>query len=910
VADDEFLWEFLVESYENLDNIDSRLIALEANQDADAIAAIFRSMHTIKGTSGFFGFGLVERLGHVSENLLGMIRDGALSLTPERASALLAATDGLRALFAGIEATQAEPPYDIAPLTSRLESLMSDDAPAADAPTAEPAEAATVGQTDDVVVGEVIADEAAAEPVAAEAAEPVAAAPAKERRTRTRKKTATPKVVAATDLTVADQHGASDAGFDTEEHDEFVVAPTAELAAVGAGGPGAPIPNPPPLPDTNLGTSATDARDHVASATFASATSASGSTASGSTTTAASTPGAAGRAAPARPASDRTGDLLVAAGVLTHDDLKLALQIQGEGDKRTLGEILVAHGWADHAAVQAALTLQRQLRGQTDTKTSAEDSTIRLDVSVLDELMNLVGELVLARNSLVRSIGNVEDRSLLADSQRIDLVTSELQARVLRTRMRPIRTVWGKLPRLVREVSNACGKTVLLDLEGEDTELDKSVVEAIKDPLTHCVRNAVDHGIETPAERLAAGKRPEGRLHLRASHENGQVVIQIRDDGKGMDLNKIRAKALERGIHSEDSLSRMSEREVLDLIFAPGFSTAEKVTEVSGRGVGMDVVRTNVERIGGSVQVSTVLGEGTTFTFMIPLTLAIIPALLVSIGSHRYAIPQTSLVELVRLTGDDVDTSLENMHGLTVYRLRGRLLPIVDAASTLGVEHLPTRPGRKRMQIAVLQADGRPFGLVVDEIHGTEEIVVKPIGAHYANIGCFAGATILGDGVVSLILDVAGIADRTNVSIVQEADTAASLERAVFADDQARQYIIVSTADGDRHAVPLDRVARLEKFPRHVVEDVAGSRVVQYRDGLLPLTTIGPWPSSHHRSVVTVVLSSDLGEIGLVVEKVLDVHTGTQESASTITVTDGRAHEIVDVEQLTRSCRHLLAEAY
>jgi two-component system chemotaxis sensor kinase CheA len=265
-----------------------------------------------------------------------------------------------------------------------------------------------------------------------------------------------------------------------------------------------------------------------------------------------------------------------------------------------------------------------------------------------------------------------------------------------------------------------------LELEGEETELDKSVVEAIKDPLTHCVRNAVDHGIEPPVDRLAAGKRAEGKLSLKASHENGQVVIQIKDDGRGIDVNKIRQKALEKGIHPEDVLARMSEREILDLIFAPGFSTAEKVTEVSGRGVGMDVVRTNIERIGGSVNVSTVLGEGSTFTFMIPLTLAIIPALLVTIGQHRYAIPQTSLVELVRLTGDDCETSIENMHGVDVYRLRGRLLPIVDAAKTLGVEHPPPRPGRRRLQIAVLQADGREFGLVVDDVHGTEEIVVKP----------------------------------------------------------------------------------------------------------------------------------------------------------------------------------------
>ena len=575
-----------------------------------------------------------------------------------------------------------------------------------------------------------------------------------------------------------------------------------------------------------------------------------------------------------------------------------------------MGEILVSHGAVAASAVEPVLQLQRQLREKPEPKSSAEDSTIRLDVSVLDELMNLVGELVLARNSLVRSISTVEDRSLLADSQRIDLVTSELQARVLRTRMRPIRTVWAKLPRLVREVSMACGRQVQLVLEGEDTELDKSVVEAIKDPLTHCVRNAVDHGIEPPEDRIAVGKRAEGTLSLKASHENGQVVIQIKDDGRGIDVNKVRAKALEKGIQPEDVLARMTEREILDLIFAPGFSTAAQVTEVSGRGVGMDVVRTNIERIGGSVNVSTVPGEGSTFTFMIPLTLAIIPALLVTIGTHRYAIPQTSLVELVRLTGDDCERSIENMHGVDVYRLRGRLLPIVDAASTLGVEHAPPRPGRRRLQIAVLQADGREFGLVVDDVHGTEEIVVKPVGQHYTGIGCFAGATILGDGVVSLIVDVAGVAQRAGVSSAKLDDAISELEQAVFAGEGSTQYVIVSMTDGSKYAVPLDRVARLEKFTRDRVEEVAGNRVVQYRDGLLPLTTLGGWYDNHERPVVTAVLHTPLGEIGLVVDRVLDVATGSAEAGGTITVTDGRAHEIVDVDNLVHSCRHLLVESY
>ncbi len=850
--DDEFLWEFLVESYENLDNIDARLVALESAQDPDSLAAIFRSMHTIKGTSGFFGFARVERLGHVAENLLGRIRDGELLLTEARATALLAATDGLRVLFAGIEATSNEPEHDITPVVERLQLLAVDTWVA----EAETVEAVTVAPVD----GPPAEQRKAARRTKRSANPPAAAG--SERRTRTRRVVDAAAEIAAAEL---------------------------ELVSVS-------ISSPPSATATPPRHSAVGAKERIDKI------------------------------------ENLTGALLTAAGVLSADDLALALALQGEGDRRQLGDILVDNGWVERAAIDSVLTLQRQLRGQAEPRQleaspaeprpgearhgetrqgeprqNAEDSTIRLDVSVLDELMNLVGELVLARNSLVRSISNIDDRSLLADSQRIDLVTSELQARVLRTRMRPIRSVWAKLPRLVRETSIVCGKNVTLELEGEDTELDKSVVEAIKDPMTHCVRNAIDHGLETPEQRVAAGKSPTGTLYLKASHDNGQVIIVVRDDGGGIDPARIRAKAIAKGLISEETAGRMPDREVLNLVFAPGFSTAEQVTEVSGRGVGMDVVRTNVERIGGTVSVSSVLGQGTTFTFAIPLTLAIIPALLVGIGSHRYAIPQTSLVELVRLTGDDATDLIEDMHGLAVYRLRGRLLPIVNAATVLQVDKAPERPGKKRLKIAVLQVEGGAFGLVVDEVHGTEEIVVKPIGAHYSALGCFAGATILGDGVVSLILDVPGIAHRADVANVHAVET----PHHIVADEPPEsvdmaQYVIVCHADGTRFAVPLDRVARLEKFDRSTVEEVSGSHVVQYRGRLLPLTSIGGWHDNATRPVVAAVLNTSLGEVGLVVDRVLDVATGERAAGGSITVADARATEVVDVEGLINSCRHLL----
>ncbi len=375
---------------------------------------------------------------------------------------------------------------------------------------------------------------------------------------------------------------------------------------------------------------------------------------------------------------------------------------------------------------------------------SVTETTIRVDVGLLDALMNLVGELVLARNQIVQLTQGERSSVLTAAAQRLNLITTELQEGVMKTRMQPIGSVWGKFPRLVRDLALACGKRVRIEMEGEETELDRSIIEAIKDPLTHLVRNAVDHGIEPPEVREAAGKPPEGRLLVRAFHEGGQVNIEITDDGAGIDAERVLARAIERGFVGPDQAVRMSEREILDLIFRPGFSTAERVTNVSGRGVGMDVVRTNVERLGGSVDVRSRLGEGTTFRVKIPLTLAIIPALIVTCAGDRYAIPQVNLLELVRLDGDQAGRGIERIHDCPVYRLRGNLLPLVYLDEELGLA-APDR-GTSGMYIVVLQADERQFGLVVDGILDTEEIVVKPLSKQLKSINAYAGATIMGDG--------------------------------------------------------------------------------------------------------------------------------------------------------------------
>jgi two-component system, chemotaxis family, sensor kinase CheA len=376
------------------------------------------------------------------------------------------------------------------------------------------------------------------------------------------------------------------------------------------------------------------------------------------------------------------GDILMQRAGVTPAELLLAAEKQKEGDPRRIGEILVEQGAARAADVVDALRIQQSSRG-----TAISDSTIRVDVGLLDKVMNLVGELVLARNQVLQFANRMKDTSFLAASQRLNLITTELQEGIVKTRMQPIGNIWSQFPRTVRDVALGCGKEVVIEMEGKETELDKTILEAIKDPLTHLVRNSVDHGIELPEDRSKAGKNRTGRLTLRAFHEGGQVNIEISDDGAGLNADRIRKKAVERALITGEQGSRMAEPEIFNLIFQPGFSTAEKVTNVSGRGVGMDVVKTNVEKIGGTVDVQSAWGLGTTVRVRIPLTLAIIPALVVTCGGDRYAIPQVNLLELVRLTGNQIRSGIEMVHGAPVHRLRGRLLPLVYLSRELKGRH-------------------------------------------------------------------------------------------------------------------------------------------------------------------------------------------------------------------------------
>jgi two-component system chemotaxis sensor kinase CheA len=558
----------------------------------------------------------------------------------------------------------------------------------------------------------------------------------------------------------------------------------------------------------------------------------------------------------------RLGEILVTSQQCKPEDVHVAVRLQNGGDSRRIGEILVDNNAAEPGAVLEGLKAQNDCR-------EIASNTIRVDVALLDKLMNLVGELVLARNQVLQFTAAQEDTGFLNTAQRLNLITTELQEGVMKTRMQPIGNIWSKLPRIVRDLSLSCGKQVEIHMQGADTELDKTIIEAIKDPLTHIIRNAVDHGIETPEVRVACGKPTQGHLTLHAFHEGGQVNLEVSDDGAGVAIDKLTSKAIAKGIVTADHASRMSERELLNLAFAPGLSTSEQVSNLSGRGVGMDVVKTNIEKIGGTVDLQSTPGKGTLLKIKIPLTLAIIPALVVTSGGERFAIPQVSLIELVRCDGKH---AIENVNGVSVYRLRGHLLPLVYLNREL---QLHSTEACDSVNIVVLQSGDRQFGLVVDEINDTEEIVVKPLSKQLKSLTCFAGATIMGDGQVALILDVLGVAPMGNLaSEMRDTMRNESHENTPSRHAVRQSWLLFRSGATGRLALPLSAIARLEEFPLSVIEHSGEEEVVQYRDDIMPLIRVSrllQQPVLAGDPLQVVVFNSGGRSLGLVVDRIEDI---------------------------------------
>jgi two-component system chemotaxis sensor kinase CheA len=550
------------------------------------------------------------------------------------------------------------------------------------------------------------------------------------------------------------------------------------------------------------------------------------------------------------------------------------------------------------------------------------EASLRVHVSLLDSLMNLAGELVLSRNQLLQTIGSDDLRNAEAVGQRIDLITSELQEAIMLTRMQPIGNVFNKFPRVVRDLSKKLNKIIDLNIVGKDVELDKTIIEAINDPLTHLVRNSVDHGIETPAERKKNGKNETGLVVLKAYHEAGQVVIEISDDGKGLDGEALAASAVSKGLISSDQAQVMSDKEKVNLIFLPGFSTAKEVTDVSGRGVGMDVVKTNLDQLGGNVDIISEKGSGTTISIKLPLTLAIIPCQIIETAGERYAIPQVNLEELLRIPAGQVKDRVERVGDAEVVRLRGVLLPLIRLADVIGIERTyydpetgEMKPDRREkifdrrgknsplfnggneskdeaadgrsehsrsvidrrsaassaLNIVVVSTGSMKYGLIVDRLQDSEEIVIKPLGRHLQQCKGYAGATIMGDGRIALILDVSNLARMAHLTSIDGSDRASEVAKAAEAANKAIQdkqsLLIFKNSEVEQFAVPLNQVERIEKIKRSDIEELGGKRVMKYRGGSLRLMRVDDLamvqPIADHDNLLVIVFNLAKRSVGL-----------------------------------------------
>ncbi len=760
-GNEEFIQEFLVECEENLDQLDQDLVALEENpRDQDRLASIFRTIHTIKGTSGFFGYAKLGAVTHAGENLLGRLRDGELVLNPELTNALLRLVDAIREILVEIQRSGGEGAVDYSSIIAALETLAAQKAiPAIDSGTSLEAPRA--------------------EQLAGQESETSAPTPP-----------TTPTTVASA--------AEPDMGNVPSVAEEDI-----ESASTVVHDPGA---------DPTDALSDVDALESESSGVVSEC-------------------------------GDGTVDDLPADDVPADPSAQLAQRREGvptEGSR--------AHGPTSDTPHDAPdEPSHRQADDTKATPSTTATRTIRVDVGLLNELMNQVGELVLARNQIRPFADAIEDVVFNNALQQLDLITGDLQEGIMKTRMQPIGNLWTRLPRVVRDLSQTQGKQVQLEMFGRETELDRTLIEAIKDPLTHLVRNAVDHGIELPGPRQAAGKPAGGTVVLRAFHEGGMVNIEISDDGAGIDAERVREKALHLRLISPEQARRMSAHQLTQLIFLPGLSTARRVTDISGRGVGMDVVKTNIEQIGGSVTIDSRPGEGTTLRVKIPLTLAIIPALMVSAGGQRFAIPQVSLREIITLFEGDSSKAIETIGGAMVYRLRGELLPLIRLTDVLRMPVETEQTSEEFTHVVVLHAIGQRFGLVVDQIARTDEIVVKPLHKALTRIPVFSGATVLGNGRVALILDVVGLARTAGVDQREQAAPVDSPDDDNLDEDIASEFgdfLVCEAVAGRRVAVPLSDVTRLEEFSLEQLGARADQPVVPYREQLMYLLSLDGYTPS------------------------------------------------------------------
>jgi two-component system, chemotaxis family, sensor kinase CheA len=782
---DDLIGEFITETSESLAVLDLELVKLEQNpNDQGILGNIFRLVHTIKGTCGFLGLPRLESVAHAGENVLGKIRDGAIIVSPEAISIVLAAIDRIKMLIEHLADHGSEPDGEDKELIVNLNRFAESNG----APGTSTGGAAAV---------------------AAPVAPPVDL-------------NAPPRI---------------DGMFSPTEMKMVSSTSQSEMEELERAFANA--------------TSTLDGGMDFTRDTFL---------------------------LPDAPAAPAEAALPVPAKPIISEQVK-------------------------EKAIKQGL--------DTDAKDSGAgmaNQSIRVSLDVLENLMQMVGELVLTRNQLLQVVRHRDDGELKAPLQQLSQITSELQESVMKTRMQPIGNAWSKFPRLIRDLSLELSKKIDLKMIGESTELDRQLLEMIKDPLTHMVRNSCDHGLEIPADRIAAGKSETGSVTLSAFHEGGHIIIEIKDDGRGLNLTRIKQKILDNGLADESELSQMSDEQIMQHVFKAGFSTAEKVTSVSGRGVGMDVVRTNIEKIGGTVSLSSTPGKGSTFHIKIPLTLAIVSVLLVEAQGQKFAVPQLNVVELVRV-GQGSEYKVESINNTAVLRLRDKLLPLMKLRDILKMPQPvddAAAPQERDGYIVVLRIGATSFGLVIDKVHDTEEIVVKPVSPVLGGIEVYSGNTILGDGGVIMILDPNGLAksfgDR-DTNTKDDIDPLALLNK-----EKIGSFLVFAAGAGAPKAVPLELVSRLEVIDTKDVELSGHEHVVQYRGDLMRLKTLPDMSVPTDGEFDVVVFTYDSRTIGLVVDSITDIVeaplsikiSASEEHYLGSIVITGKTTDIVDVGYLLK----------
>jgi two-component system chemotaxis sensor kinase CheA len=852
-GDAELLNDFVVESTEGLAEIEADLMSIEdrgADIDADRVNKVFRAIHSIKGAAGFLGLERLAELAHSLENILSLVRSRQLVPTTAVVDPLLKGSDTLRRMLGDIVNSNA---YDVSDHVATLTAVAEG---TSHAPGGEPVDAAAEQTPADESSGACGSNGEGAADLTLEPNDLAAAAdrgqavfviewhPAEDVVCRdpaglmqTLRDTG---VVLATDLPEdADEEGmrslrsfrvAHATILNQAQLSAFFQVPVERVRAVEL----------PPVDAVGNESGTRTAGGHV------------------EVTETPSHDAPRSAEVPSAPVSESV------------DAAKGRSAIVPATGAPTVKE---GHPAKDHA------------HADDDRKAISADANIRVAVSVLDRLMNLAGELVLGRNQLLQTLGGGDARAIESVAGRIDQITTDLQETIMQTRMQPVGNVLGKFTRVVRELSRQLGKQVQLEIEGKDVELDKTIIESIGDPLTHLVRNSLDHGVELPDTRVRAGKNPMGTVRLRALHQEGKVLLVVEDDGAGIDAAKLKRKAIERGLITAEVADGMTEREALQLIFAPGFSTAEKITAVSGRGVGMDVVKTNFERLGGQVEIDTVVGKGTTITVRLPLTLAIIPSLITSCSGQRFAVPQGNIRELVRVGAAERSERISHVNRSEVLRLRGTLLPLVRLDAVLAGSGMTTQGSSTETtgkgtggvtNIVVVETGRLRYGLVVDRLHDSEEIVVKPLGRHLKGIRFLAGATVLGDGRVAMILDVGGLARRSKLS-----ETADRPSRAQEGEDANRGEVeriptlLFTNHPREWFGVPMSVVSRIERIRAEQIDAVAGREVLQYRGGTLTLVSlencVPARPRLDQATLNIIVFKHGTREMGLVAPTVIDI---------------------------------------